>query len=285
MEASKPEGQGVVEDSGTEGPVIKPEKSRSSKLVSWVARLTSLPILGLILSSLVPALVSFSVSAHDDKIIALGLSVTFAGILFGWRFARVGGVIILAGVALMLSQEDNLLYPDPFSLAFGLQGIIFLIAGSFVAARSAAGPKFAWGNRIAIAALVVIAAAGAFAILRGPGPTPVPKEKAGFVGVWVASRGLTLEFNPEGFAKIGLEKDSDLAGFKLPVAPGQTNTFMAYFHDDGSLELNGGLLSHSQTYRIDRRPHPEGSEIKFSLRDDSAGSKGNRIVLVKRPTS
>src|SRR6187397_2603086 len=110
---------------------------RAKRIICWGARITSIPIIGLVLTSLLPSLANFSVLASDDKLIAIGLCGTFAGLLIGWKYARMGGAIALAGVALTLTQGDNLLYPDPFSIAFGLQGILFLAAGILVAVKPA----------------------------------------------------------------------------------------------------------------------------------------------------
>jgi hypothetical protein len=270
-------------DTGISG--AKPGEHRTKRIIRWGARITSVPILGLLLTSLIPSLTNFSVSASDDRLIAIGLCGTFAGLVIGWKYARVGGAVALAGVVLMLTQGDNLLYPDPFSLAFGLQAILFLAAGTLVEGKSAETPGFAWGSKGVVALLAVLVGAGIFAILRGPGPTPVPKENASFVGLWVSASGLTLEIDPDGLAKLGLPKNSHVDGLNVPVAEGETNTFMAYFHDADSLELNRGLLWHSRTYHIERRPHAVGSQVHCTLRNEESQDKTSAVTFVKNSGS
>ncbi len=265
----------------SEGAGVKPGKPGPERIIRWGSRITSIPVLALVLTSLLPALASFSVSASDDKLIAIGLCVTFAGLITAWKYARVGGAIVLAGVILMLSQGDNLLYPDPFSLAFGLQGILFVLAGTWVAGEPTGTARLAWGKKGATALLCILAGAGIIAILRGPGPTPVPKENAVFVGAWSSASGLTLEVDPEGLVKVGLPKNSHVEGLSVPVAEGETNTFMAYFHETDSLELNRGWFRPSQTYHIDRRPHTEGKQVRCTLRNVSSQDKASAVTFVK----
>jgi hypothetical protein len=270
-------------DTGNAG--AKSGDHRTKRIIRWGARITSVPILGLVLTSLLPSLANFSVSASDDKLIAIGLCGTFAGLVTGWRYARVGGGIALAGVGLMLTQGDNLLYPDPFSLAFGLQGILFVLAGTWVEGKPTGTSGVGWRTKGVVGLLAILAGAGVFAILRGPGPTPVSKENAGFVGFWVSASGLTLEIDPDGLAKVGLPKNSHVEGLSVPVAEGETNTFMAYFHDTDLLQLNRGLLWPSQTYHIDRRPHAEGKQVCCTLRNEDSRDKASAVTFVKNSGS
>ena len=260
---------------------IKPGQQGARRIICWGSRITSIPVLALVLTSLLPALANFSVSASDDKLIAVGLCATFAGLITAWKFARIGGAIALAGVILMLTQGDNLLYPDPFSLAFGLQGILFVLAGTWVAGEPTGTARLAWGRKGAIALLCVLAGVGSVAILRGPGPTPVPKEDAVFVGAWSSASGLTLEIDPGGLVKVGLPKNSHVEGLSVPVAEGETNTFIAYFHETDSLELNRGWFRLSQTYHIDRRPHAEGNQVRCTLRNEASQDKASAVTFVK----
>jgi len=266
-------------------PVVKSGDHGARRIIRWGSRITSIPVLALVLTSLLPALANFSVSAADDKLIAIGLCATFAGLIAAWKYARVGGAIALAGVILMLSQGDNLLYPDPFSLAFGLQGILFVLAGTWAAGAPTGTDRVAWGRKGAIALLCVLAGVGIVAILRGPGPTPVPKEDAVFVGGWSSASGLTLEIDPEGLVKVGLPKTSHVEGLSVPVAEGETNTFMAYFHETDLLELNRGWFRPSQTYHIDRRPHAEGNQVRCTLRNEASPDKTTAVTFVKNSGS
>jgi hypothetical protein len=263
----------------------KQGEHRTKRIICWGARITSIPILALILTSLLPSLTNFAVSAPDDKLITIGLCCTFAGLLVGWRYARAGGLLALAGVVLMLTQGDNPLYPDPFSLAFGIQAILFLAAGTLVASKPTGSPGFAWATKGMVVLFAVLAGVAVFTILRGPGPTPVPKENGSFVGQWASASGLTLEINPDGFAKVGLPKNAHVEGLSLPVVEGETNTFMAYFHDTDLLELNRGLLWPSRTYRIDRRPHAEGNQVRCTLRNEESKDKTSAVTLTKNSGS
>jgi len=268
-----------------EGAGVKPGRQGAERIIRWGSRVTSIPVLVLVLTSLVPALANFSVSASDDKFIAIGLCGTFAGLITGWKYARVGGAIALAGVILMLTQGDNLLYPDPFSLAFGLQGILFLLAGTWAAGEPTATTHLAWGRKGVVTLLCALAGAGIIAILRGPGPTPVPKEDTVFVGAWSSASGLTLEIEPDGLVKVGLPKNSHVEGLSVPVAEGETNTFIAYFHETDSLELNRGWFRPSQTYHIDRRPHAEGNQVRCTLRNEASEDKTSAVTFVKNSGS
>src|ERR1017187_5560050 len=103
-------------------------KSRVAKIVRWGSRLTSLPVLALALIALLPTLAHFSVAARDDRINALGLSGVCLGFLLAWRWPALGGGLSLASVGLIATQAEGGLTGDPFSIAFTLQAILFLIS-------------------------------------------------------------------------------------------------------------------------------------------------------------
>jgi len=274
----------MTENSSPQVTVPARDKTRVSRIVRWAARITSLPCMVMVLTSLLPALANFSISAKDDKIIALGLTAVCIGNVVGWRWATLGGGLVVGGVVTILTQGDGLLSPDPFSIAFGLQGILFLISGLLNAApnnSSATAPR--WARQIGIAVLALCAAAGATTIYRGPGPTPIPKDKESFVGLWQNSQGFTMEISADGRAKVTADKDSKVDACNNPLGGAAKGDFQACFQASEKLELTTGPFGKTKLYHIDRSPHPEGKQIKMVLNGSDPYNKSGGIVLVKRP--
>jgi hypothetical protein len=271
-------------ESAVDVPAGADPKARIKKLVRWAARITSIPALVLALISLLPALASFSISARDDKIIALGLCGVCIGIAAAWRWASVGGTIIMAVVITMLTQGDSLFYPDPFSVAFALQGILFLISGTLNSQPSKADSGMRWGRPAAIAFLGICLATGVVTILRGPGPVPVPKDKETFVGTWQNDKGLTIEISPEGHAKVTGDAESNRESQNPPATPKTApEDFLVYFQADAKLELSRGPLTTSKVYHIDRYPHAEGKQVKMVLNASNPYNRSKGLVFVKKP--
>ena len=106
----------------------------------------------------------------------------------------------------------------------------------------------------AIGLLAICAIAGRSSFISGPGPTPVPKEKARYVGVWDSGKGLQIELNKAGEAKVTQAGDSKVAACNTPVKPGETKVFNATFRGDDFLELASGALGETKVYRIQQRP-------------------------------
>jgi len=264
------------------GPPLN-QKARIGRIVHWAARITSIPALVLTLISLLPALASFSISAKDDKIIALGLCAVCIGIAVAWRWAGVGGALIMVGVVSMLAQGDSLLSPDPFSVAFALQGILFLISGMLNSKAGKVDSAMWWGRPAAITLLGICLAAGVVTIFRGPGPIPVPKDKEPFVGVWQNERGLTIEISPEGRAKVTADTDSKSDSRNEPSAQRAAEDFLVYFHADEKLEITSGPLGASKVYHIDRYPHAEGKLVKMVLNASDPYNRAKGLVFVKKP--
>src|ERR1035441_1203373 len=169
-------------------------KSRVAKIVRWGVRLTSLPVLVLALISLLPTLVHFSVAARDDRMNAYGLCGVCVGFLLAWRWPAVGGAISFVGIGVIAAQAEGGLVGDPFTIAFALQAILFLIS-SVLNLRSDRPANVVTGSLkgAAIGLLAICVIAGAVIIGRGPGPGPVPKEKTRYVGVWDSGKGLQIE--------------------------------------------------------------------------------------------
>ena len=265
-------------------PATTDQKTRIRQIVRWAARITSIPALILALLSLLPALASFSISARDDKIIALGLCGVCIGITVAWRWAAVGGALVMGGVVLMLAQGDSLLYPDPFSVAFALQGILFLISGTLNSQDGKSDSTMRWARPAAIAFLGICLATGVVTILRGPGPIPVPKDKETFVGVWQNEKGVTLEISPEGRAKVTGDPESNTKSRNEPVAQKSVpEDFLVYFQADAKLELSRGPLGSSKVYHIDRYPHAEGKQVKMVLNGSNPYNHARGLVFVKKP--
>jgi hypothetical protein len=264
------------------GPPSTPP--RIGTLVRWAARITSLPIFGLLLISLIPALGSFAISPREDRLIALGLCGTALGFLIGWRWAGLGGGLAAAGVALIISQADGSILADPFTVAFGLQAILFLVSWS-LNSNSAKGatPRIGWVKKVAAGLLVVSAAAGAFVIYRGPGPVSVPKDKEAYVGVWESNAGFTLEITAEGRARVSQAKDAKIDPWNTPVKPGETNEFLVTFRADEKLELSSGPLTEPKVYHIDRHPFPQAKQIKMVLNGSDPYKRASGFALVKKP--
>jgi hypothetical protein len=253
------------------------------KIVRWAARFASLPILALVLISLVPSLLSFSVLAPDDKTMAACLGGTCLGLLLGWLWAGIGGLIIVASVAGMLAQGDNLRSPDPFSVAFGLQGLLFLLSWALAQPTGPAAPPKAGLVKKFAAGLFVLGALGGVAVLvRGPGPTPLTKEREVFIGVWDSGKGLKVEFTAEGTAKVTQEKDAKVDSWNSPVKPGETAEFSADFGGDDRLELSSGPLRAAKVYHIDRRPRQMGKQIRMVLNGSDPYKPGGGVVMVKQ---
>jgi len=258
-------------------------KSRVAKIVRWGARLTSLPVLVLALISLLPTLVHFSVAARDDRINAFGLCGVCLGFLLAWRWPAVGGAVSLASIGVIASQAEGGLTGDPFSIAFALQAILFLIS-SVLNVRSGRPLRPAMGlmKAAAIGLLAVCAIAGAVIIYRGPGPTPVPKEKARYLGVWDSGTGLQIELTKAGEAKVAQAGDSKVAACNTPVKPGEAKVFNATFRGDDFLELASGALGETKVYRIEQRPHRDGKEMKMTLNASDPYQGTNGMVLVRK---
>jgi hypothetical protein len=265
-----------------EAPPAK-KKSSLPKTVRWAARITSIPIFALVLVSLVPLLTNFNVAAKDDRIITIGLCGVCLGFLAGWRWAGVGGCVSFLSVGVVLTQSGGV-SGDPFSIAFALQGILFLISG-FLNLDPDRAPIPAAGliKTAGIALLAIGAVAGVLIIYRGPGATPVPKEKERYVGVWESGTGMTIEITSSGEARVSQQKDSKLDARNTPIKPGETKVFNATFHDD-LLELEASGLGVAKAYHIDRRPHAEGKQMKMTLNASDPYTRTGGVVLVKRQT-
>lgn len=257
-------------------------KSRVAKIVRWGARLTSLPVLVLALISLLPTLVHFSVSARDDRMNAFGLCGVCAGFLLAWRWPAVGGGISLASIGVIATQAEGGLTGDPFSVAFTLQAILFLISAvlNFRSERPAP-PAMGLMKGAAIGLLAICVIAGAVIIYRGPGPTPVPKEKERYLGVWDSGTGFQIELTRAGEAKVTQARDSKVAACNTPVTPGETKVFNVTLRGDDFLELVSGALGDTKAYRIQQRPHKDGKQVKMTLNASDPYQGTNGLVLVR----
>jgi len=262
-------------------PAEKPR--RLGKLFLWGARFASLPVLALLFVSLVPAIAGFGIAPKDDRIIAVGLSVIAIGLLLAWKWAGIGGGLTLAGVAITLSQGDNLGSPDPFSIAFGLQGLLFLISwGLNLPGNAAVAPRQAWAKRGVVAILGLGVVAGAVVLLRGPGPVPIPQDKGMLVGVWTNASGFELEITADGRARVSLAAGATMDSTNCPVAPGQTATFQANFLADDRLELTSGPLGTTKAYHIDRYPRTEGKRTRAVLNATDPYERSKGFALLKK---
>ena len=258
-------------------------KSRIARIVRWGVRLTSLPVLVLALISLLPTLAHFSVAARDDRMNAFGLCGVCLGFLLGWRWPAVGGGISLASVGVIAAQAEGGLTGDPFSIAFALQAILFLISALLdLRSDRPATPIMVWVKGAAIGLLAVCVIAGAVIIYRGPGPEPVPKEKARYVGLWDSGTGLQIELTKAGQAKVAQTGDSKVAACNTPLKPGETKVFNATFRGDDFLELACGALGEAKIYRIQQRPHQDGKQMKMTLNASDPYQETNGMVLVRK---
>ncbi len=258
-------------------------RSRVPTLVRWAVRLTSLPVLALALVTLVPTLVNYGVSARDDRMIALGLCGVCLGYLAGWKWPVIGGAVSLAGIGVILKYDDTALSGDPFSIAFALQAILFLVSGVLnLRSDRPAAPRLVLVKGAAIGALAICAVGGIVLIYRGPGPMALPKEKARYIGTWECAGGLTIELTQEGEAKVTQPKDSKVAPWNSPIKPGETKVFNAAFRGDDCLELSSGGLGEAKVYRIDRRPRLEGKLLKMVLNASDPYQRTNGMLLVKK---
>jgi hypothetical protein len=263
-----------------------PAKSRVGKIVCWGVRLTSLPVLALALISLLPTLEHFSVAARDDRINAYCLCGICLGFLLGWRWPAIGGAISLASVGVIVSQADGGLADEPFSIAFALQAILFLISSVFnLRSNRPAAPALSLAKSAAIGLLAICVIAGAVIIYRGPGPEQLPKEKARYVGLWDSKTGLQMEITKAGEAKITQSTNSTVAACNTPVKPGETKVFNITFRGDDFLELASGTLGEPKVYRIQYRPHREGKLMKMVLNASDPYQLTNGMILMKKDES
>lgn len=274
----------MTANTAPEASAPETKKSRIGTIVRWAARLTSLPVLAMVLVSLIPALGTFAISAKDDRIIALGLGGTCVGLLAGWKWTGLGGAVIVLSVVVMLTQGDSFFSPDQYSVAFGLQGILFLVSGMLnCGGGKATAPPLGWARKAGLALLVFCALAGVATLVRGPGSTPVPKERDSFIGVWDNGAGFTLEITADGHARINQTKESKVAPWNSPLAQGGTGVFQANFRGDERLELTTGLFGSAKTYNIDREPYPQGGQSRMILNGSDPYKPGAGIVLTKKP--
>jgi hypothetical protein len=265
-------------------PQVQPApKSRVAKIVRWGARLTSLPVLGLALISPLPTLAHFSVAARDDRINAYGLCGVCLGFLLAWRWPAIGGGISLASIGVIATQAEGGVTGDPFTIGFRLQALLFLISSvlNFRSDRPAP-PAMGWMKGAVIGLLAICAIAGAVIIYRGPGPTPMLKEKERYLGVWDSGTGLQIELTSGGEAKVTQTRNLEVAACNTPVQPGETKVFNANLRGDDFLELASGALGETKVYRIQQRPHNEGKQMKMTLNASDPYQKTNGMVLVRR---
>lgn len=261
------------------------ETHRIGTILRWAARLTSVPVFGLLLTSLIPAVASFGISAKDDRIIALGMCVAALGFLMAWRWPGIGGAMAAVGVGAMLSQAEGSILGDPFSIAFGLQAILFLISWALNSpSADTKTAQFAWLKKAAAGSLVVAAGAGAIMIVRGAGPTPVPKEKEAYTGVWESAQGFQMEITPNGRARISQEQDAKVEPCNTPLRSSGQRAFLITFPTDDRLLLASGVLTEPKLYHIDRRPFREGKATKMVLNGSDPYKPGSAMVLVKKQT-
>ena len=213
---------------------------------------------------------------------AFGLCGVCAGFLLAWRWPAVGGGISLASIGVIATQAEGGLTGDPFSVAFTLQAILFLISAvlNFRSERPAP-PAMGLMKGVAIGLLAICVIAGAVIIYRGPGPTPVPKEKERYLGVWDSGTGFQIELTRAGEAKVTQARDSKVAACNTPVTPGETKVFNATLRGDDFLELVSGALGETKVYRIQRRPHNEGKQVKMTLNASDPYQGTNGLVLVR----
>jgi len=252
--------------------------------IRWGARITSIPILALVLISLVPALGDFSISTKADKILAVGLLGTAAGLLVAWRWPGLGGILALLSVGLMLAQGEDSLWLDPFSLAFGLQGLLFLASCllSSRGVRATTTVAMGWARKTVIALLILCALAGMAVLVHGPGATPVPRDKEAFVGTWDNGTGFMLEITSDGHARVNMLSDGKVDPWNSPVAPGKSGVFLANFSGDNCLELTSGPLGSKKVYHIDRYPSLRGKEVRMVLNGSETARRADGMVLKKR---
>ena len=258
-------------------------RSRVSKIVRWGVRFTSLPVLVLVLISLLPTLAHFSVAARDDRMNAFGLCGVCLGFLLAWRWPAVGGGLSLASIGVIAAQADGGLTGDPFTIAFALQAILFLISAVLnLRSDRPATPLTGSVKGAAIGLLAICAIAGTVIIYRGPGPAPVPKEKARYVGIWDSGTGLQIELTKAGEAKVTQAGDSKVAACNSPLKPGEAKVFNATFRGDDFLELASGALGEAKVYRIQQRPHQDGKQMKMTLNASDPYQVTNGLVLVRK---
>jgi len=264
-------------------PPQEVKTGRVAKIVRWAVRVTSIPVFGLLMVSLIPALGSFAISARDDKIIALGMCGAALGFVLGWRWAGIGGLLACLGVGAMLSQADGSIFADPFAVAFGLQAILFLISWALnLEWGKSAKPQLTPLKTVAVCVLAISAVAGAVVIYSGPGPTPIPKEKQIYIGTWDSGAGFRLEITAQGRASVTQDKGAKMEPFNTPLNGGAQGDYLISFRTDDQLELTRGPLQASKVYHIDRRPIPGQKETRMVLNGSDPYQPKSGMLLVKK---
>jgi hypothetical protein len=133
-----------------------------------------------------------------------------------------------------------------------------------------------------VSLLAAAALVGAGILFRGPGPTPLPPEKEGFVGVWENGAGFRIEITADGRAKVSRSGEAKVEDWNSPVGRNGSASFQANFRGDERLELDGGWFGVSKVYRIRRYPHREGNLNKMTLDGGGPAKSGSSVVLTKK---
>ena len=265
--------------------VPHPQSTRVGKIVRWSARVASLPTLALISVSLVPTLAHFSVAASDERKLAYCLCGAVAGLLAGWRWPGIGGFLVVVSVGLIAAQNDGGLFADPFTIAFGLQGLLFLLSWGLNQPRGTGDPGvgLGWGRKAAVGLLALAALGGVGLLLRGPEAESLPKGKELLAGTWESAAGLKLEISIEGKATLTCPKDSKVDPWNLPASGPGTNDYKLFLRGGDTLELTAaGTFGESKNYHVDRWPRFMAKQTRMVLNGSDPYKPDGGIVLVRQ---
>lgn len=214
---------------------------------------------------------------------ALGLCGVCLGFLLAWRWPAAGGGTSLAGIVVIAVAAEGGLTGDPFTIAFTLQSILFLICAVLnLRPNRPAASGVSWLKSAGIGLLAIAAVAGMVMLCRGPQSVPIPADKERYLGLWDSGTGLRIELTKAGEAKVTEAKDAKVAACNTPVRPGESKVFNAAFRGDDLLELSSGALGDTKAYRIQRHAHQEGKVTKMTLNASDPYHPTNGMVLVKK---
>jgi hypothetical protein len=107
------------------------------------------------------------------------------------------------------------------------------------------------------------------------GPTPIPREKEAFIGIWKSEAGFELEILQDGTANIYQNTDPsnpDYESLNIKPAPDEITAAQVNFLEDNKLQIIKPL-NYSREYKINYAPYFEDGKYYMVL---------NRKLLIRK---